>query len=148
YIAGGSLSAYLQQLQWAGNQILLQEALTIVAQIADGLSYAHHRGLVHRDIKPGNILLKRERGFSGEVEQAVISDFGLAIVMPSATQGGSGEDVATNPFMGSLPYMSPEQCSNLPLDSRSDIYSLGIMLYRMATGQLPFKIEAPADVVK
>ena len=148
YIAGGSLSAYLQQLQWAGNQILLQEALTIVAQIADGLSYAHHRGLVHRDIKPGNILLKRERGFSGEVEQAVISDFGLAIVMPSATQGGSGEDVATNPFMGSLPYMSPEQCSNLPLDGRSDIYSLGIMLYRMATGQLPFKIEAPADVVK
>ncbi|MFW6063011.1 MAG: Calx-beta domain-containing protein [Chloroflexota bacterium] len=144
YVAGGSLAGYLQQLKWSGQPFSLTEALTIVAQVAEGLSYAHHRGLVHRDIKPGNILLRRREGYAGAVEQAIISDFGLAVQI----QAGEGEDVATNPFMGSLPYMSPEQCSNQALDGRSDIYSLGIMLYRLVTGQLPFKIEAPADVIK
>ncbi|HSM58120.1 MAG TPA: Calx-beta domain-containing protein [Candidatus Sulfomarinibacteraceae bacterium] len=144
YVAGGSLADYLQQLKWSGQQFPLTEALTIVAQVAEGLSYAHHRGLVHRDIKPGNILLRRRDGYTGPVEQAIISDFGLAI----QTQKGDDEDVSTNPFMGSLPYMSPEQCSNQSLDGRSDIYSLGIVLYHLVTGQLPFKIDAPADVIK
>jgi serine/threonine protein kinase len=146
YISGGSLVSYLKQLRYSGNHLGLEEVIAMAAQVADGLGYAHQRGVIHRDIKPDNILLKLQReqpGIAGGApRQAVITDFGLAILLKK------GEDVATNPFMGSLPYMSPEQCLNQPLDGRSDIYSLGIMLYQLTTGQLPFKINAPADIIK
>jgi VCBS repeat-containing protein len=142
HIAGGSLTDYLRQLKWAGRQIPLDEAIALAAQVAEGLSYAHQRGIIHRDIKPDNILLRQQSGSSAGPKQAVITDFGLAVLLKE------GEEVSTNPFMGSLPYMSPEQCSNLPLDGRSDLYSLGVMLYQLTTGQLPFRIEAPADIIK
>ncbi len=142
YISGGSLTDYLKQLQWAGKRLALEEALGLAAQVAEGLSYAHQRGVIHRDIKPDNILLRlKDETFAGP-RQAVISDFGLAVLLQE------GKEVSTNPFMGSLAYMSPEQCSNLPLDGRSDLYSLGVMLYQLTTGQLPFRINAPADIVK
>ncbi len=140
YLPGGSLTAYLKQLQWTGKRIALGQVVTVGTQVAEGLSYAHQRGLIHRDIKPDNVLLKLNPG--NGVKQAVIADFGLAMLIKDA------QEMATNPFMGSLPYMSPEQCANMPLDGRSDIYSLGIVLYQLSTGQLPFKIDAPADIVK
>lgn len=142
YIAGGSLTAYISQLRWGGKRIALADVLQITGQIADGLSYAHQHGVVHRDIKPQNIMLRQRRVGAEQHMQAVITDFGVAVMLRE------DEDVSTNPFMGSLPYMSPEQCANLRLDGRSDIYSLGILLYQLTTGQLPFKIEAPADIVK
>ena len=144
YLPGGSLTGYLKQLQWTGKRIALGQVVTVGTQVAEGLSYAHQRGLIHRDIKPDNVLLKLKNGNgNGQgVQQAVIADFGLAMLVKDA------QDMATNPFMGSLPYMSPEQCANMPLDGRSDIYSLGIVLYQLSTGQLPFKIDAPADIVK
>ncbi len=142
YISGGSLTDYLRQLQWAGRRLALAEALVLAAQVAEGLSYAHQRGVIHRDVKPDNILLRlKDETFAGP-RQAVISDFGLAVLLKE------GEEVSTNPFMGSLAYMSPEQCANMPLDGRSDLYSLGVMLYQLTTGQLPFRINAPADIVK
>ncbi|MCB8942758.1 MAG: protein kinase [Ardenticatenaceae bacterium] len=144
YLPGGSLTGYLKQLQWTGKRIALHQVVTVGTQVAEGLSYAHQRGLIHRDVKPDNILLKlnQNNGSGTGVKQAVICDFGLAMLIKDA------QEMATNPFMGSLPYMSPEQCANMPLDGRSDIYSLGIVLYQLSTGQLPFKIEAPADIVK
>ena len=141
YIPGGSLDAYLKQLEWAGEQMPLEQVLALGAQIAEGLAYAHQRGLIHRDVKPGNVLLKLRDETAGPPRQAVLSDFGLAIRLTE-------DDQATNPFMGSLAYMSPEQCENKPLDGRADIYAAGILLYQLAAGQLPYRIEAPADIVK
>ncbi len=142
YVAGGSLTDYLKQLQWAGRRMPLDEMIALAAQVAEGLSYAHQRGVVHRDIKPDNILLRLKEDTAVGPKQAVITDFGLAVLLKE------GQEVSTNPVMGSLPYMSPEQCANLPLDGRSDIYSLGVMLYQLTTGQMPFRIEAPVDIVK
>ncbi len=141
YIEGGSLINYLRQLEWSGQKLSIETILTVAAQIAEGLSYAHQRGLIHRDIKPGNILLKMRKS-EYVPRQAVITDFGLAIQLKN------GSEMDTAPFMGSLAYMSPEQCENKPLDGRSDIYSLGILLYQLSTGQLPHQISAPADIVK
>lgn len=141
YIEGGSLTNYMRQLDWSGSRPPVDMVMTIAAQIAEGLTYAHQRGLIHRDIKPGNILLKMREGVY-QPRQAVITDFGLAV------QRKDGDEMDTAPFMGSLAYMSPEQCENKPLDGRSDIYSLGIVLYQLATGKLPFQINAPADIVK
>lgn len=141
YVEGGSLVDYLRQLDWSGTKPTMETVTMLAAQVAEGLSYAHQRGLIHRDIKPGNILLKMRAG-SYQPRQAVIIDFGLAI------QRQAGNDIDTAPFMGSLAYMSPEQCENKPLDGRSDIYALGILLYQLTTGQLPFQINAPADIMK
>ncbi|MBK6709785.1 MAG: protein kinase [Chloroflexi bacterium] len=142
HIEGGSLIDYLKQLQWSGRKMPLAETIALGSQIAEGLAYAHQRGLIHRDIKPGNILLRLREAVGGQPRQAVIIDFGLAVPLKE------GDEAATNPFMGSLAYMSPEQCENLPLDGRSDIYSLGILLYQLTTGQLPFQINAPVDIIK
>jgi len=141
YIEGGSLINYMRQLDWSGTKPTVETIITIAAQVAEGLSYAHQRGLIHRDIKPGNVLLKMRDG-AYTPRQAIITDFGLAI------QQKDGDEMDTAPFMGSLAYMSPEQCENKTLDGRSDIYALGILLYQLTTGQLPFKINAPADIVK
>ncbi len=141
YIEGGSLINYMRQLDWSGAKPTVETIITIAAQVAEGLSYAHQRGLIHRDIKPGNVLLKMRDG-AYVPRQAVITDFGLAI------QQKDGDEMDTAPFMGSLAYMSPEQCENKTIDGRSDIYALGILLYQLTTGQLPFNINAPADIVK
>lgn len=141
HIEGGSLINYLRQLDYSGTRPTIELITTLAAQIAEGLSYAHQRGLIHRDIKPGNILLKMREGVY-QPRQAVITDFGLAV------QFKEGDQMDTAPFMGSLAYMSPEQCENKPLDGRSDIYALGILLYQLTTGKLPFQINAPADIVK
>lgn len=128
-----------------------REALTIVPQICEGLQYAHDRGIVHRDIKPENILLDKD----GRVK---IADFGIARIMASEpTAPASSTPSAQSVFaltevggvLGTPGYMAPEQL-NAPLevDHRADIYSLGVVLYQMLTGQLPGKsIEPPSRKV-
>lgn len=143
-VPGISLGAYIQQL-FKRNQVMkLDETLFIMAQVADALGYAHRHGVVHRDVKPDNILIKRldtpERPSEPPL-RSVVTDFGLAKLLEGGVETQSGT------FMGTLPYMSPEQVMAKPLDGRSDIYALGVVLYQLATGQLPFDIKSPTDAV-
>lgn len=103
----------------------VSQIIEIVAQVAEGLSYAHQHGIVHRDIKPSNIMLVRD----GRIK---ITDFGIARMPSSAVHTQTGM------VLGSPKYMSPEQVLGKEIDRRSDIFSLGVMLYEMLTGTSPF----------
>jgi serine/threonine-protein kinase len=109
------------------------EAMEIAAQIAEGLAFAHERGVVHRDIKPGNIMLP-ERG------QAKIMDFGIARMR------AADHKTSTGMVLGTPKYMSPEQIVGTPVDHRSDIFSLGIVLYEMLTGVRLFSGDDVAQI--
>ena len=106
----------------------LGDALRIAREVADGLAYAHSRGVVHRDIKPGNILL--------EAGHAVVADFGIARAVSFA---GDAELTSSGMAIGTPFYMSPEQITGRQVDGRSDVYSLGCVLYEMLTGEPPFR---------
>lgn len=144
YVDGDSLGAYIGQL-YRNNQIIrLDETLDLLAQVADGLDYAHRQGVIHRDIKPDNILIKVQPDPVNEgqsVLRAMVTDFGLAKLREGGVQ------TVTGTLMGTLAYMSPEQCVGEDLDGRSDIYSLGIVLYQLSTGRLPFNIKSPTDAI-
>lgn len=143
YIPNGSLRTLLKQQSSGTQRLSLPLGLDLVRQAANGLAFAHSRGMVHRDIKPDNLLLA-DPGVHGEAGRAYtvkISDFGLA----SLAEGGVV--TATGLMMGSPAYMSPEQCEGTKLDGRSDLYSLGIVLYEVATGYLPFEIKTVSDAV-
>lgn len=114
----------------------IKEILRIGSQIASGLAAAHSQGLIHRDVKPGNILL--ENG----VERVKITDFGLARAVDDVGVTRTG-DVAGTPL-----YMSPEQAQAKPLDHRSDLFSLGCVLYAMCTGRSPFRAETTVAVLR
>jgi len=123
YIAGQSLQDRVDRL----GPLAVPEVLRIGAQIAAGLRAAHQQGLVHRDVKPANILLEES------VDRVLISDFGLARTADDANLTRSGA------ITGTPHYMSPEQASGLPVDARSDLFSLGSVLYFMCTGRPPFR---------
>ena len=122
FVDGGDLASYLKDT----GRLSISEAVNIVVPVAEGLAYAHSQGIVHRDLKPANILLTSELN-------PKISDFGIAKLTQSSrlTQVGS--------VLGSPPYMSPEQCSGGSVDTRTDIYALGITLYELLTGKVPFE---------
>lgn len=117
------------------------EVRHILIQVADALAYAHERGVVHRDIKPDNILLDREDN------RVLVTDFGIA---RAVTEGNDARLTATGMAIGTPAYMSPEQCmGEREIDGRSDLYSLGIVAYQMLTGELPFLAQStPALLVK
>lgn len=114
----------------------LCEILRIGMQVADGLSAAHHQDLVHRDIKPSNILLEKD------TDRALISDFGLARTADDASL------IRTGVFAGTPQYMSPEQASGKSVDERSDLFSLGSMLYTMSAGRPPFYADSSEEVMR
>jgi serine/threonine protein kinase len=116
----------------------LARVLAIAWQIADGLAAAHEKGVVHRDLKPGNIALTKE----GDVR---ILDFGVAKSLSGpATTGGAGATVA-GVLLGTPAYMSPEQARGLPVDRRADIWAYGCVLYELLTGRGPFAAMTPSD---
>jgi len=109
------------------------QASEITAEIAGALAFAHRSGVVHRDVKPGNVLLTR----SGTVK---VADFGIA------RAGTSDGLTQTGSVMGTATYFSPEQAQGLPVDGRGDVYSLGVVLYEMVTGVVPFTGDSPVAV--
>lgn len=134
YLSQGTLKDKLEELSRKGQRLSLAEAIQIVLQVTNALAFAHSRGMIHRDIKPPNIMFNDQGA-------AILSDFGIAKVVsgPSFTQTGA--------MIGSPAYMSPEQGLGKPGDERSDIYSLGVLFFQLVTGQLPYAADTPLAVV-
>lgn len=130
YVAGGTLK---QEIEKYG-RLSYKDAIKIAIDVASALNHAHIRGLVHCDIKPHNILIDSEG-------KAKVADFGIARVMATATATLNNNDV-----MGSVHYVSPEQAAGKSVTAQSDIYSLGIVLFEMLTGRVPFEAETPVAV--
>ncbi|MCD8383222.1 MAG: Stk1 family PASTA domain-containing Ser/Thr kinase [Clostridiales bacterium] len=128
-IEGITLKEYMQK---RGGVLDWREALHFTTQIMQALRHAHSRGIVHRDIKPQNIMVLRD----GSVK---VADFGIARIMDS-------QKTLTTEAFGSVHYVSPEQAKGLSVDARSDIYSAGVVLYEMLTGQLPFDGDTPVSI--
>lgn len=129
YIEGQVLSDLINKQE----PMDVEKAINIAKQIASGLSHAHKNHIIHRDIKPHNIIITREG-------RAKVTDFGIAKAVTSATI------VNTDNVMGSVHYFSPEQARGGYVDEKSDIYSLGIVLYEMVTGRVPFEGESAVSV--
>jgi serine/threonine protein kinase/Tfp pilus assembly protein PilF len=133
YIDGKTLKSHIANLK-TGEGISVRQAIDWTIQISQGLRAAHEKGIVHRDVKPENIILTKDG-------HPKIMDFGIAKL-----RGGTGL-TKTGASMGTLSYMSPEQAQGLSADLRSDIWSLGITFYEMLTGELPFKAEHEAALL-
>ncbi len=129
YIEGGDLRARLKY------PISVIETIEIVKKICSGLDAAHKKGIVHRDVKPGNILFDKK----GE---PVLTDFGIAKRLTM-----DQDLTSTGVFLGSPNYMAPEQAEDGPIDGRADIYALGVILYEMLAGEKPYKSESVIDVI-
>jgi serine/threonine-protein kinase len=116
------------------NLLPLPKVLSIIARVADGLSHAHSMGIVHRDIKPANIM------YNPDTDTAKITDFGIARVTDSSK-------TKTGMVLGTPSYMSPEQLAGKKIDGRSDLFSLGVTLYQMTCGRLPFEGESMTQLM-
>ncbi len=144
YIAGRSLDKVVQSLLKHKRVMQLDQALHIIAQLADGLAYTHEAGVLHGNLKPTNVLIQRNNPSPkpGQVSfQAWLSDFSLSMI-PNA-----GVQAAKTDISGILPYLSPEQCKGSDSDGRSDIYGLGVLLYLLLTGRVPFEITSPTEAI-
>jgi eukaryotic-like serine/threonine-protein kinase len=118
------------------------EIVDITLQIAGALQAAHDKGVIHRDVKPGNI-------FVSDAGRVKVLDFGLARRVPTEQSGALGLEGSTMPGrpVGTASYMAPERILQMPLDPRCDLFSLGVVMYEMATGRLPFAAASPAETV-
>ncbi|MEJ2487486.1 MAG: protein kinase [Anaerolineales bacterium] len=133
FVSGGTLGDWLKR---NAGEIDLQEVLRIIEKVADALDYAHSQGIIHRDIKPSNILLDEGDG-------VYLTDFGIARIVSGQTQF-----TATGALIGTPAYMSPEQCRGEEISHVSDIYSLGIILFEMLTGEIPYDSETPLSILQ
>jgi serine/threonine-protein kinase len=130
YLRGHDLTEYTQP-----DKLLPPEvAVAIVARVAEALAYAHSQGVVHRDVKPANVMIDLES------EQVKVTDFGIARITDASR-------TRTGVVLGTPSYMSPEQMSGRRVDGRSDLYSLGVMLFQLLTGRLPHRAESMAKLM-
>ena len=147
YVPGISLSRYLHVLHGKNGRLELPIIGRIITQTAHALQYAHESGVIHRDVKPGNILLtsRTEKVMAGKPLpgdfEPILTDFGLVRFLNSSRQ------TTTGVIAGTPAYMSPEQARGEPTDERTDIYSLGIVLYELLAGHIPFDGETTMSII-
>ena len=131
FVRGETLDALIRRV----GALPMAPAISFFCQALDGIAHAHAQGIVHRDLKPANLMLAAQ----GTIK---VMDFGIARVL------GGGRMTKTGRLIGTLEYMSPEQVRGMETDARSDIYSLGIVLYEMLTGQVPFVSESEYEIMR
>jgi ligand-binding sensor domain-containing protein/tRNA A-37 threonylcarbamoyl transferase component Bud32 len=129
YTNSGDLGALI-----ARGQLTVERAVVLIGQVADALAYAHRQGVIHRDVKPGNVLISSDG-------DALLTDFGIAKIYEDNLQLTS-----EGALVGTPAYMAPEQIQGKPVDARTDIYALGVVLYQALTGEVPFVAETPLAV--
>jgi serine/threonine-protein kinase len=130
YVTGQDLKAFCKP----GQLMPVPRVVSIVARVAQALAHAHRQQVIHRDIKPGNVM------YDLVTDTVKITDFGIARIT-------DGNKTRTGIVLGSPSYMAPEQLAGLTLDGRSDLYALGAMLFQLLTGVLPFRAETLADLM-
>lgn len=134
FVPGETLAQRLDRLEELHQRMPLTEALRLFRMITEAVAYAHSQGVIHCDLKPGNVLLTGDN-------QPVLADFGISKIMSAERL------TATNDVFGTPHYMSPEQSFGREIDAQSDVYALGVMLYELTTGLLPFNGNSPMSIV-
>jgi serine/threonine protein kinase len=147
YLKGPTLANYLRGLHARNERIPSHQVARLLKALTAALDYAHEQGVIHRDIKPGNIILHKkgdaiplDKPLTNDVE-AIVTDFGLVRIVDAASQTASGM------VSGTPAYMSPEQARGDKTDHRTDIYSLGVVLYEMLAGRVPFEADSTMSVL-
>ncbi|MGZ3611434.1 MAG: serine/threonine protein kinase [Ktedonobacteraceae bacterium] len=141
YIEGGTLAGYISGSSRKGRFPGASDIVYLFTSVSLALDYAHRQGMIHRDIKPANILLDKRISTSKPMGEPILTDFGIAKL-----QGG-GSATVTHTGVGTPLYISPEQAQDHAVDERSDLYSLGIILYEVMTGITPFRGENPLAIM-
>ncbi|MCX6374131.1 MAG: serine/threonine-protein kinase, partial [Actinobacteria bacterium] len=134
YVDGRTLSEHLGEMASGARRLPTAEVLQLFEPLCSAVDYAHRQGMIHRDIKPSNVLLTT-------LGEPVLTDYGIAKMV------GVGQHTATGTVMGSAYYMSPEQAQGIAVDGRSDIYSLGVMLFESLAGRVPYEGDTLATVL-
>src|SRR5436305_3043071 len=133
YVEGETLAQYLKTTSQVGKFPAPTDIVHLFTSISKAVDYAHQQGMIHRDIKPANILLDKRHTAPNSIGEPVLTDFGIAKIV------GAGSDTISGRVLGTPLYISPEQAQGYPASERSDIYSLGVILYEICTGVCPFR---------
>ena len=141
YVEGTTLADYIYSTSRKGQFPSAVEIVHLFTSISLAIDYAHRQGMVHRDIKPANILLDKRNTTRNPMGEPILTDFGIAKLQGKATLA------ATYGWLGTPLYLSPEQAQGHPSDRRSDLYSLGIIVYEMITGIPPFRGDNPLSIM-
>src|SRR2546426_1391866 len=141
YVQGQTLTDYIHSTSRQGKFPSAAENMHLFGPISNAIDYAHQRGMIHRDIKPGNILLDQRNLSRYQMGEPILTDFGIVKLLGSSTGTLSGW------WMGTPAYISPEQAQGHPGTERSDIYSLGVILYEICTGVRPFQGDTPISII-